>query len=143
MIFRRNNNNLAKVEYDRRRSINSLVQPSNANNCFVSLQALTFYRCNYLTVEDLTIKNGQQMHVSFEESKNVIASGLTVTAPEDSPNTDGIHITNTQNIQILNTVIGTGILNLHVPRFKTIKVNFLKFLNHFRFQLLQVMIVYQ
>ncbi|XP_047181858.1 polygalacturonase-like, partial [Vigna umbellata] len=48
------------------------------------------------------------MHVSFEESKNVIASGLTVTAPEDSPNTDGIHITNTQNIQISNTVIGTG-----------------------------------
>ncbi|XP_027938004.1 polygalacturonase-like [Vigna unguiculata] len=76
--------------------------------CKKAPTALTFYRCNYLTVEDLTIKNGQQMHVSFEESKNVIASGLTVTAPEDSPNTDGIHITNTQNIQILNTVIGTG-----------------------------------
>ncbi|KAG2403403.1 Polygalacturonase protein [Vigna angularis] len=76
--------------------------------CKKAPTALTFYQCNYLTVEDLTIKNGQQMHVSFEESKNVIASGLTVTAPEDSPNTDGIHITNTQNIQISNTVIGTG-----------------------------------
>lgn len=83
----------------------------------------------------MTIKNGQQMHVSFEESKNVIVSALTVTAPEDSPNTDGIHITNTQNIQILNTVIGTGILNLYVLRFKTIKMtkhlNFCKFLIQF------------
>lgn len=56
------------------------------------------------------------MLVSFERSQNVIASGLTVTAPEDSPNTDGVHITRTQNIQISNTVIGTGILNLHVSK---------------------------
>ncbi|KAK8468214.1 hypothetical protein PHAVU_007G253101 [Phaseolus vulgaris] len=76
--------------------------------CKKAPTALTFYKCKDLTVEDLTIRNGQQMHVSFEESENVIVSGLTVTAPEDSPNTDGIHITNTQNIQILNTVIGTG-----------------------------------
>ncbi|WVY98942.1 hypothetical protein V8G54_031093 [Vigna mungo] len=76
--------------------------------CTKAPTALHFYQCNNLTVEDLTIKNGQQMLVSFERSQNVIASGLTVTAPEDSPNTDGVHITNTQNIQISNTVIGTG-----------------------------------
>ncbi|CAJ1967577.1 unnamed protein product [Sphenostylis stenocarpa] len=76
--------------------------------CKKAPTALTFYKCKDLTVEDLTIKNGQQMHVSFQNSENVLVSGLTVTAPEDSPNTDGIHITNTQNIQIQNTVTGTG-----------------------------------
>ncbi|KAG5080571.1 hypothetical protein JHK86_004636 [Glycine max] len=70
--------------------------------------ALTFYKCNDLTVEDLTIKNGQKMQVSFQDSENVKVSGLTVTAPGDSPNTDGIHVTNTQNIQISSSVIGTG-----------------------------------
>ncbi|XP_027367339.1 polygalacturonase [Abrus precatorius] len=70
--------------------------------------ALTFYKCSNLVIEDLTIKNGQQIHVTFEDSENVKVSGLTVTAPEDSPNTDGIHVTNTQNIQISSSVIGTG-----------------------------------
>ncbi|KAL2327031.1 hypothetical protein Fmac_020458 [Flemingia macrophylla] len=75
-------------------------------NC--RLKALTFHKCNNIIVEDLTIKNGQQIHVSFRDSENVNASSLTVTAPEASPNTDGIHVTNTQNIQISSSVIGTG-----------------------------------
>ncbi|GAU24258.1 hypothetical protein TSUD_23940 [Trifolium subterraneum] len=70
--------------------------------------ALTLYKCNNLVVEDLTIQNGQQIHVQFQNSANVTVSGLTVTSPEDSPNTDGIHVTNTQNIQISNSTIGTG-----------------------------------
>ncbi|XP_029126788.1 polygalacturonase isoform X3 [Cajanus cajan] len=70
--------------------------------------ALTFYGCDDLIVENLTIENAQQIHVSFQDSVNVKVSGLNVTSPEDSPNTDGIHVTNTQNIQISNSVIGTG-----------------------------------
>ncbi|KAJ1408986.1 Pectin lyase fold/virulence factor [Sesbania bispinosa] len=70
--------------------------------------ALTFYNCEDLVVENLTIENGQQIQVSFQDSMNVKVSGLNVTAPEDSPNTDGIHVTNTQNIQISSSVIGTG-----------------------------------
>lgn len=74
------------------------------------LQALTFDDCEDLVVENLTIVNAQQIHVSFHDSVNVKVSGLNVTAPGDSPNTDGIHVTNTQNILISNSVIGTGII---------------------------------
>lgn len=85
------------------------------------------YKCNNLVVEDLNVKNGQQIHVQFQNSANVRVSGLTVTAPEDSPNTDGIHVTNTQNIQISNSIIGTGILNLfdisHILPLRKIKIN--------------------
>ncbi|KAK7278914.1 hypothetical protein RJT34_23953 [Clitoria ternatea] len=70
--------------------------------CKVASTALTFYRCNNLTVEHLTVKNGQQIHVLFGDSQNVNVSGLTVTAPGDSPNTDGIHVSNTHHIHILN-----------------------------------------
>ncbi|CAJ1911403.1 unnamed protein product [Sphenostylis stenocarpa] len=70
--------------------------------------ALTFDNCEDLIVENLSIENAQQIHVSFQDSENVKVSGLNVTAPEDSPNTDGIHVTNTQNIQISDSVIGTG-----------------------------------
>ena len=76
-------------------------------------QALTFYNGNNLIVKNLNIQDAQQIHVSFEKCVNVQVSNLKVTAPETSPNTDGIHVTNTQNIQISNCVIGTGI---HVYR---------------------------
>ena len=75
-------------------------------------QALTFYNCKNLVVKNLKIENAQQIHVSFEKCVGVQASGLTVTAPGDSPNTDGIHVTDTQNIQISSSVIGTGILKI-------------------------------
>ncbi|GLT37377.1 hypothetical protein SLA2020_116960 [Shorea laevis] len=39
---------------------------------------------------------------------SVQASDLTITTLETSPNTDGIHVTNTQNIQITSSIIGTG-----------------------------------
>ncbi|RHN47877.1 putative polygalacturonase [Medicago truncatula] len=70
--------------------------------------ALTFDSCKDLIVEDLTIQNAQQIHVSFQDSTNVKASGLKVSSPGNSPNTDGIHITNTQNIKISSSIIGTG-----------------------------------
>ena len=56
------------------------------------------------------------MHVSFEESMNVQASNIMVTSSEESPNTDGIHVTRSENVQIIKTVIKTG-----KPREKIIK----------------------
>ncbi|KAK2363310.1 polygalacturonase [Trifolium repens] len=70
--------------------------------------ALTFDNCEDLIVENLKIENAQQIHVSFQDSINVKASGLNVSSPGDSPNTDGIHVTNTQNIKISSSIIGTG-----------------------------------
>ncbi|XP_059309871.1 polygalacturonase-like [Lycium ferocissimum] len=70
--------------------------------------ALTFYNCSNLKVRDLKIEDAQQMHLAFERCSSVAVSSLVVSAPESSPNTDGIHITNTQIIQISNSTIGTG-----------------------------------
>ncbi|XP_057488003.1 polygalacturonase [Actinidia eriantha] len=70
--------------------------------------ALTFYKSKHVIVKNLKIENAQQIHVSFDNCVNVQASNLMVTAPENSPNTDGIHVTGTQNIHISSCVIGTG-----------------------------------
>ncbi|KDP26041.1 hypothetical protein JCGZ_21074 [Jatropha curcas] len=79
------------------------------NSCKVNKDlALTFDKCKNLVVKNLTVQNAQQMHVSFQSSRDIEASNLLVTSPEDSPNTDGIHVTETQNIQITNSVIATG-----------------------------------
>lgn len=70
--------------------------------------AVTFYDCKNLKVKNLRFKDSQQMHVVFERCFNVFVSNLIVRAPEDSPNTDGIHVAETQNIDIINCDIGTG-----------------------------------
>ncbi|KAF5473292.1 hypothetical protein F2P56_009914 [Juglans regia] len=70
--------------------------------------AITFYQCTNLIVKNLKIQNAQQIHVSFEKCMNVRASYLILTSPEKSPNTDGIHVTRTQNIHISSCVIRTG-----------------------------------
>ncbi|KAJ8640909.1 hypothetical protein MRB53_017603 [Persea americana] len=70
--------------------------------------ALSFYSCRHLVLKNLRIKDSQQMHVSIEACVNVVASHLIVTAPETSPNTDGIHVASTRDMQIMNCMIGTG-----------------------------------
>ncbi|GMN28913.1 hypothetical protein TIFTF001_051694, partial [Ficus carica] len=48
------------------------------------------------------------MQVAFEKCKIVRASHLTVSAPGKSPNTDGIHVTHTQDIEISHSDVGSG-----------------------------------
>ncbi|KAL2479989.1 Polygalacturonase ADPG1 [Abeliophyllum distichum] len=81
---------------------------NKAKTCKDAPTALTFDKCTNLEVKNLKIKNAQQIHLSFENCMNVEASNLVVNAPEKSPNTDGIHVTGTQNIQISSCTIGTG-----------------------------------
>ncbi|WZZ55800.1 hypothetical protein YC2023_055907 [Brassica napus] len=71
-------------------------------------KALTFYNSKNLRVNNLRVKDAQQIQISIEKCSNVQVSNVEVTAPADSPNTDGIHITNTQNIQVSKSIIGTG-----------------------------------
>ncbi|KAG2238177.1 hypothetical protein Bca52824_092593 [Brassica carinata] len=70
--------------------------------------ALTFYNSKNLRVDNLRVRDAQQIQISIEKCSNVQVSNVEVTAPADSPNTDGIHITNTQNIQVSKSIIGTG-----------------------------------
>ena len=75
---------------------------------------MTFYQCNNLRVANLRFKNSQQMHLNFQKCLNVLALNLRVIAPGNSPNTDGIHVTDTENIQIMNSLIRTG--KSHPPK---------------------------
>ncbi|XP_047306593.1 polygalacturonase-like [Impatiens glandulifera] len=76
--------------------------------CEEAPTAVTFHGCHNLVVEGVRFKNSQKMHVSFQECVNVRASKLKVVAPETSPNTDGIHVTDTKNIWITRSSIKTG-----------------------------------
>ncbi|GLU19348.1 hypothetical protein SLE2022_356040 [Rubroshorea leprosula] len=70
--------------------------------------ALHFHSCNGLQLSGLTHVNSAQNHISLSGSNGVSISNLYIIAPEDSPNTDGIDISTSTNVNIKNTFIGTG-----------------------------------
>lgn len=72
------------------------------------LQAVTFRSCNNLKVGSLSVKNSQQMHVVFDDCVGVQVSNLNVASPANSPNTDGIHVSNSKNVQIQKSSASTG-----------------------------------
>ena len=61
-----------------------------------------------MSVQGLTLQNGQQFHLSFTRCTDVKANFLRVVAPADSPNTDGIHLNDTSHVQIMDNLISTG-----------------------------------
>ncbi|BAT00566.1 Os07g0207800, partial [Oryza sativa Japonica Group] len=71
-------------------------------------QALTFYSCKNLKVEYLKVVNSQQIQISVEDCTDVMVSRLSITAPETAPNTDGIHITRSRDVEVTDCMIKTG-----------------------------------
>ncbi|XP_047958478.1 polygalacturonase At1g48100 isoform X3 [Salvia hispanica] len=71
-------------------------------------QAMRFYKSYDIKVNDISIINSPLCHLKFDDSKRVKVKNVTISAPENSPNTDGIHLQNSQDVEILHSDIGTG-----------------------------------
>ncbi|KAK8681221.1 hypothetical protein V6N13_053628 [Hibiscus sabdariffa] len=61
-----------------------------------------------LRLKGLTHLDSPMLHISINDCKDVVLSHLHIMAPGDSPNTDGIDISNSINVQIQDSTIGTG-----------------------------------
>ncbi|XP_057790421.1 exopolygalacturonase clone GBGE184-like [Salvia miltiorrhiza] len=59
-------------------------------------------------ISNLKFLNAMGFHSKLIDSENIKVTKMTITAPEESPNTDGIHLSNATNVEITDTVIGTG-----------------------------------
>lgn len=85
--------------------------------------ALRFYGSNNVNVRDITIVNSPLCHLKFDNSVGVKVMNITISSPKDSPNTDGIHLQNSRDVEIHHSNIGcgddcvsiqTGCSNVHV-----------------------------
>ncbi|POO02915.1 Glycoside hydrolase [Trema orientale] len=70
--------------------------------------AIRFFMSSNLTVKGLRVKNSPQFHFRFDGCQNVHIESLWIKSPAQSPNTDGIHIENTNNVGIYNSLISNG-----------------------------------
>ncbi|KAL9997042.1 putative endo-polygalacturonase [Helianthus debilis subsp. tardiflorus] len=82
-----------------------LVQP-----CVGAPSAFTIDQSSAIKVKGLTFQNSQQMNFVISHCQSVRIYSVLVSSPEDSPNTDGIHLTGSTNVVIQNSKIATGVL---------------------------------
>ncbi|KAK2977477.1 hypothetical protein RJ640_016105, partial [Escallonia rubra] len=75
-----------------------------------NVQTFRFYASYNVTVRDIRIVNSPQCHLKFDNSRGVKIYNVTISAPENSPNTDGIHLQNSQDVEIHHSNIACGIL---------------------------------
>ncbi|EOA39270.1 hypothetical protein CARUB_v10012276mg [Capsella rubella] len=77
-------------------------------NCPKLAMTMGFAFVNNSKIKDITSLNSKMGHFNFFSVHHFNITGVTITAPGDSPNTDGIKMGSCSNIHISNTNIGTG-----------------------------------
>ncbi|CAO2837638.1 unnamed protein product [Amaranthus hypochondriacus] len=70
--------------------------------------AIRFFQGTNITLKGIKLMNSPEFHIRFDGCQNVNVDSLFIKSPADSPNTDGIHVENTNNVTIHNTVISNG-----------------------------------
>ncbi|CAL9185390.1 unnamed protein product, partial [Musa hybrid cultivar] len=77
-------------------------------NCKPLPKTLVFSFVTNATISSINFIDSKFFHVHVLKSRNITFDSIRISAPGDSPNTDGIHIADSTNIQVANSVIGTG-----------------------------------
>lgn len=75
---------------------------------YIFLQSLKFNTVSKAIVSRLSSVNSKGFHIGVTNSNNMRLYNLRISAPADSPNTDGIHISKSNNVKISKGVIGSG-----------------------------------
>ncbi|KAF1892202.1 hypothetical protein Lal_00036561 [Lupinus albus] len=71
-------------------------------------KALSFKNCTNLSLSGIHHINSAKGHISINKCVQIRIRNLTITAPENSPNTDGIDISESNDIVVQNCTIATG-----------------------------------
>ncbi|MBA0833507.1 hypothetical protein Goarm_005943 [Gossypium armourianum] len=71
-------------------------------------QNVKFLAMNRTIVRGITSVNSKFFHMALVECKNFKGSKIKISAPADSPNTDGIHIQRSSGVYFTRSLIGTG-----------------------------------
>ncbi|KAL9260432.1 hypothetical protein AKJ16_DCAP05851 [Drosera capensis] len=70
--------------------------------------SIKFHRTNNSVMENIRSVNSMFFHVFVTFCNNVTIRNVTLEAPDDSPNTDGIHTSRSDQVTITDSIIATG-----------------------------------
>ncbi|MBA0822081.1 hypothetical protein Gotur_001084 [Gossypium turneri] len=77
-------------------------------NCVKLPINIRFHGVKNSLIQDITTKDSKQFHVNVLGCSNITFQSFTVSAPDESLNTDGIHIGRSDGVYILDSKIETG-----------------------------------
>lgn len=77
-------------------------------------QLIWLFQCERVELDGITTINPPNTHCSIRDSKEITIHHVTMTAPDDSPNTDALNLNSDQNVLITNCNISTGDDNIVV-----------------------------
>lgn len=72
------------------------------------MQSLTISRSKNVLISGLTSLNSKLVHISIQSSIGVTVRNAKIIAPENSPNTDGVHILMSTGVTVTGSIIKTG-----------------------------------
>ncbi|XP_038720045.1 exopolygalacturonase-like [Tripterygium wilfordii] len=101
---------LDKTNFDARGAVEAWKQHScqHSSRCKTLIPSLKFDHVSHGTIRNISLSNAKGFHLVIHESSNVNVHNVIVSSPEDSPNTDGIHVSHSSNINISSSTIGVG-----------------------------------
>ena len=73
---------------------------------------LEFYQCDNVTISGVTLQNAPMWNQTLRFSNDITESSVTVNAPYNAPNTDGVDIVGSTNVTLSNLNISVGDDNL-------------------------------
>ncbi|OMP08874.1 Glycoside hydrolase, family 28 [Corchorus olitorius] len=77
-------------------------------NCPAGATTLSFTNSNNIRISGLMSLNSQMFHIVINGCQNVHIRGVKIIATGNSPNTDGIHVQLSTNVEIISSSIKTG-----------------------------------
>lgn len=72
------------------------------------MQSLVLAQSNDSRIENLNLLNGKGFNMKVYECENVVLTKLNIISPDESPNTDGIHIGRIKGVEISDSVLAVG-----------------------------------
>ncbi|GMH08714.1 hypothetical protein Nepgr_010554 [Nepenthes gracilis] len=69
---------------------------------------IRFFMSSNVRVSGLRMQNSPQFHIKFDGCDGVEIDRLSISSPQSSPNTDGIHVQNTRSVAIHDSMIANG-----------------------------------
>jgi len=71
-------------------------------------QLIHIEKSERIEIDGITTVNPPNTHCSLQRSKDITINNVTMTAPDDSPNTDAINLSIVENVVITGSSISTG-----------------------------------
>ncbi|KAA0046656.1 exopolygalacturonase clone [Cucumis melo var. makuwa] len=76
--------------------------------CTLPPTSIKFNKVTHGSMEGFTSVNSKAFHIFVVLSHNIKINNIHIVAPGNSPNTDGVHISQTDVVNVTNSIIGTG-----------------------------------